>query len=138
MMDRREFVQACAVLLGGSVMITGCGGGSDSNLSSAADGSSANGLAKDRWMQLPVTTFSVTHDTYGVIDMELTTIEDEYYTPETEQFSVTLKGPDNPLFDEDKYLVYNDSLGYLELFLQPGESAPGEQTYRAVFSLLQS
>jgi hypothetical protein len=94
-------------------------------------------MSKNRWTQLPVTTFSVTHDTYGVIDMELTAVDDEYYTPETEQFSVTLKGPDSPLFAEDTYLVYNDSLGYLQLFLQPGESATGEQSYRAVFSLLQ-
>jgi hypothetical protein len=149
MMDRREFVQACAVLLGSSVMLAGCGSdgsGSDGSSSTnsadgingtSGDGSEATGSYQNRWMQLPSTTFSVTHQTFGVIDMELTSVDDEMHSPKTEQFSVVLTGPDNPLFPEGTYQMYNDSLGYIDLYLQPGANALGQQTYRAVFSILE-
>ena len=69
--------------------------------------------------------------------MELTAIDDDYLISESEQFSIILRGPELPLLEEDVYQVYNDSFGYIELYLQPGTSAPGEQNYRAVFSILQ-
>jgi hypothetical protein len=135
MMDRRQFVQACAVLLGSNLLIAGCGSGSSGG---SGNGSSITGLSKSRWMELPSTQFSVAHETYGAIDMQLTSIEDEIYSPEVEQFSVTLTGPDNPLFDEGKYEMYNESLGYVELYLQQGDNSQGKQVYRAVFSLLEA
>ena len=137
-MERRKFIQACAVLLGSNVMIAGCGssGDSDDSLPTSTSGSSASALHKDRWMELPSTQFSVAHDTFGAIDMELTGIEDDYYDPQTEQFSIILTGPDTPFFEEGIYETYNDSLGYIKLFIQPSLSAPGDQKYRGIFSLL--
>ena len=148
MMERREFIQACAVLLGSSITIAGCGrlpieaetfragSGGSSESGGTTDVSAESGLNKQRWMELPSTTFSVAHETFGAIDMQLTNIEDEFLLSSSEQFSVTLTGPEMPLFAEDRYQVYNASLGYIELYLQPGESAPGEQNYRAIFNLL--
>ena len=137
MMDRREFIQACAVMLGSSAMVAGCGGsGGSKSESEFSDGSSSSGLSRSRWEELPSTNFSVAHDTYGAIDMELTTIDDEAYSSKTEQFSVVLTGPEKPLFKEGSYRVYNSSLGYIDLYLQPGESNPGEQNYRAIFNLV--
>ena len=136
MMGRREFIQACTVMLGSSVLAMGCGqGGGDPAVTGDP---SLPDLSQARWANIPVTTFSVSHESYGVIDMELVEIDDEIYVPETEQFSIILRGPELPLFEEDRYQVYNDSLGYIELYLQPGESDPGEQKYRAVFSILQA
>ena len=138
MMDRRKFVQACTVLLGSSVLTTGCGGGSGGGDPAVVtvDNSGQLDLSKSRWMNLPSTTFFVTHGT-GVVDVELTAIDDDILIPESEQFSVTLRGPESPVLEEDLYEVYNNSIGYFELYLQPATSAPGEQNYRAVFSILQ-
>jgi hypothetical protein len=139
MMDRRKFVQACTVLLGSSVLAAGCGGsgGGGDPADVSIDNVSLPDLSKSRWVNLPATNFFVTHSTYGAIDMELTAIDDDILIPEAEQFSVTLRGPELPLLEEDVYQVYNDTFGYFELFLQPATSAPGEQNYRAVFSILQ-
>jgi hypothetical protein len=43
-----------------------------------------------------------------------------------------------PQLDEGVYQVYNSTFGYIDLYLQPGASSPGEQTYRSMFSLLQA
>ena len=136
MMDRRKFVQACTVLLGSGFLAGGCGGSDSTELS--VDNSSLPDLSRNRWVSMPSTSFSVTHDTYGAIDMELTAIDDDFFTPESEQFSITLRGPELPLLDEGVYQVYNDTFGYVDLYLQPGTSAPGEQIYLAVFSILQT
>lgn len=134
MMERREFIQACTVLLGSSVLPMGCGqGGSDSG---QMDDFTLPDLSRNRWTDIPDTTFSVTNDTYGVIDMTLTAIDDETYDPVTDQFSVVLTGPELPLFEEDVYQVYNSVFGYIELYLQPGDGPAGVQNYRAQFSLL--
>ena len=137
MMERRQFIQACAAMLGSSVLAAGCGssGDSGSDTLSSGDDFSRPDLARARWDGVS-TTFSVAHDDFGVIDMTLVEIDDSAYTLETEQFSIILSGPDAPLFDEGRYAVYNESLGDIELYLQPGDSTVGEQKYRAVFSLL--
>ena len=140
MMDRRKFVLACAVLLGSSLLVAGCGGGSGGGGDPAdvsVDNSSLPDLSKNRWVNLPTTNFFVTHSTYGAIDMELTAIDDDLLISESEQFSIILRGPELPLLEEDLYQVYNDTFGYIELYLQPATSTPGEQNYRAVFSILQ-
>ena len=137
MMERREFIQACAVMLGSSVLAVGCGssGDSDGSTLTGGDDFTRPDLARARWEGVS-TTFSVTHSDYGVIDMTLVEVDDSAFTLETEQFSIVLSGPDSALFDEGRYQVYNDSLGDFELYLQPGENTAGEQKYRAVFSLL--
>lgn len=137
MMERREFVKACIVVTGSTVLPIGCGqsgGGS----SSSTDEFSRPDLNRSRWVALEDNHFSVAHDSFGAIDMELTDIEDEHYDPVTDQFSVVLTGPEQPLFEEGVYQVYNSSLGYIELYLQPGESAAGEQKYRTMFSILNT
>ena len=54
MMDRRQFVQACAVMLGSSVIITGCGSDGGTSDNSFDSGSS---LSRNRWEQLPSIQF---------------------------------------------------------------------------------
>jgi hypothetical protein len=136
MMERRKFIQACTVLLGSTVLTMGCGqGGSDS---SQADNYTMPDLSRNRWVDIPDTLFSVAHDTYGAIDMTVTAIDDGIYDPVTDQFSIVLTGPELPLLKEDVYQVYNSTFGYIELYLQPGESPAGVQNYRTHFSLLQS
>ena len=138
MMERRQFIQACIVMLGSSALAAGCGseGGTDGDAAITAGNDLATGMARDTWSALPSLVFSVEHATYGVIDMKMTNVEDDFYSPETEQFSVMLTGPETPLFGEGLYTMYNASLGNLQLFLQPSESPAGVQKYRAVFSLL--
>jgi hypothetical protein len=134
MMERREFIQACTVLLGSSVLPIGCGQGGGDSVQS--DNYTMPDLSRNRWVDIPDTTFSVSHSTYGAIDMTMTAIDDELYDPVTDQFSIVLTGPDNPLFDEGVYQVYNSTFGYIDLYLQPGEAGAGTQNYRTLFSLL--
>ena len=136
MMERREFIRACTVLIGSAALPIGCGqsgGGGDDQ----TDTYEMPDLSRNRWVDIPDTTFSVTHSSFGAIDMTMTAIDDEIYDPVTDQFSVVLTGPDNPLFEEGVYQVYNSTFGYIELYLQPGDSpAAGSQNYRTLFSLL--
>ena len=81
--------------------------------------------------------FSVAHETFGAIDMQLTSIDEEMYDPVIDQFSIVLTGPELPQLDEGVYQVYNSTFGYIDLYLQPSASSPGEQKYRSMFSLLQ-
>ncbi len=138
MMERREFIRICAVLMGSSVLPVGCGssGGGDDVVEDPYF--TPPDLSRSRWVDIPVTTISVTHGTYGVIDMEITALDEEMFDPSTDQFSIVLTGPENPLLAEGKYQVYNDSLGYFELYLQPGESPAGVQNYRTFFSILEA
>jgi len=138
MMNRRDFIQACTVILGSSALAVGCGSSSSGDDPLTSDDSIFTSLRKSNWIDTPSLIFSVTHDTYGVIDMTLTDIEDELLIVESEQFSITLTGPELPLFEEDRYQVYNDSFGYIELYLQPGESPAGVQKYGAVFSIMEA
>ena len=138
-MERRKFIQTCAVVVGSTVLPMGCGssdGGSDE--APGSSDSSPRNLARGRWTSLDDNNFSVAHDTYGAIDMQLTSVDEEMYDPVTDQFSIVLTGPELPLLDEGVYPVYNSAFGYIDLFLQPGESSPGVQTYRSMFSLLQA
>jgi len=137
MMERRDFIQACAVVLGSSILPIGCGqsgGGGDDG--AQTDNYEMPDLSRSRWDAIPDTNFSVSHKTFGAIDMQMTAIDDEQFDPVTDQFSIVLTGPDTPLFEEGVYRVYNSSLGHIELFLQPGESSAGSQNYRTMFSLL--
>ena len=135
MMERREFIQACTVLLGSAVLPMGCGQGGSGG---SEDNYTLPDLSRNRWVDIPDTTFSVSHDSFGAIDMTMTAIDDEIYDPVTDQFSVVLTGPDNPLFEEGVYQVYNSSLGYIDLYLQPSDAGAGTQNYRTLFSLLQA
>lgn len=136
MMNRREFVQACTVLAGASVLPMGCGQSGGEQLS-GGDIYSRPDLNKSRWVDIADTTFSVANDTYGVIDMTLTAIDEGTFDPVTDQFSIVLTGPELPLLEEDVYQVYNSTLGNIQLYLQPAESPSGAQNYRTHFSLLQ-
>ena len=107
MMDRRKFVQACTVLLCSGVLAVSCGGGGGSDPAEVSvDNFSLPDLSKKTWVNIPTTNFYVTHSTYGVIDMELTAIDDDYLISESEQFSIILRGPELPLLEEDVYQVY--------------------------------
>lgn len=138
MMERREFLRACAVMLGSSVFPIACSQSGNEATTSTDSSPSSLSYSKQQFLELPATVFSVTHESYGVIDMQLVEVEDEAISPGTEQFSVCLDGPDNPVFEEGSYAMYNDSLGDIELFLQPAEGSASGQKYRAIFSLLDA
>ena len=137
-MDRREIILAATVLLGCGVLVVGCSDGGESDPADVSvDQFSLPDLSKHRWVNITTTDFSVAHSTYGAIDMEMTAVDDDFFTAESEQFSVTFRGPESPLLEEGVYQVYNETFGYIELYLQPATSSPGNQSYRAVFSILQ-
>ena len=144
MMERREFIQACAVVAGSAVLQAGCGGGGGGSESGAEalplsfDQSQLPDLNRLRWEALSDINVSVAHDTFGAIDMVVASVDDEMYDPVTEQFSVVFRGPELPLFEDGVYEVYNSTLGYFQLHLQPGERIGGTQQYRAMFSILRS
>jgi hypothetical protein len=144
-MERRNFIQTCAVVVGSTVLPMGCGsggssdGGSDggSDEVSISDDFSLPNLERNRWTSLDDNNFSVAHEN-GATDMQLTSIDDEMYDPATDQFSVVLTGPELPQLEEGVYQVYNSSFDYIDLYMQPGESPAGEQRYRSVFSVLRT
>lgn len=139
MMDRREFFTRAAIVLGSVALPIGCGssGGDESGSDEVVDdGFTLPDLSRNRFDDNMSTVFSVTHDSLGVIDMMLTEVDDEIFSPDTDQFSISLTGPDAPLLDEGTYQIYNASMGYFELYLQPGSNGGGTQNYRAIFSLL--
>lgn len=141
MMDRREFFLKLCALSGAAILPAGCS--QDGGTASVAplplpDTSTPLALSKQSFLNTIDTVFSVTHDLYGVVDLQLTRVVDEIYTPEAEQFSIALSGPDAPLLEEASYAVYNDDLGNIDLYIQPGEAVDGQQAYIAVFSLLNS
>ena len=142
MIERRDFIQACVVIVGSTALPMGCGGGSDSgggaNEVTGTDIYSLPDLNRGRWEGLDDNNFSVTHKKYGAIDMQLTSIDNEFFDPVTDQFSVVLAGPELPLLEEGVYQVYNSSLGYIDLYLQPGDSPAGEQRYRIPLSILDT
>ena len=139
MMDRRKFFKVCAVVLGSGAFPIACSqNGGDPEAAAPGVGTGDQTFSKSLFDEIPSTTFSVSHDVYGAIDMELTEVNSGTVSAETEQFSVCLTGPTTPLFNEGSYNMYNETLGYIDLYLQPGDSPAGEQKYRAVFSLLNA
>jgi len=138
MMERRDFIQACGALLGSSLLLAGCGssdGGAD-EVTLGGDDFSLPDLNRGKWARLSDLNFSVAHDTYGAIDTTLTAVDDGTYDAQADQFSIVLTGPELPRLEDGVYQVYNSSLGYIDLYLQAGESPAGEQRYRSHFSLL--
>ena len=142
MMDRREFFLKLCALSGSLVLPAGCSqsGGDAASIGLPAGPVSNTPLAfsKQSFLATIDTVFSVTHNVYGVIDLQLGLVVDEHYTPEAEQFTIALNGPDMPVLDEGVYQVYNDDLGNFDLFIQPGDPTAGQQTYVASFSLLST
>lgn len=140
MMDRREFFLKLCALSGSLVLPAGCSqsGGDSASIGLPVEplGNSPVAFSKQSFLDTIDTVFSVSHNVYGVIDLQLNVVVDEIYTPESEQFTISLNGPDLPVLDEGTYQVYNDDLGNFDLFIQPGESSTGQQSYVAVFSLL--
>ncbi len=137
MMERRDFIHACAVLVGSTLLPMGCGQSGPAEVSNV-DNFTIPDLSRSKWVDIPNTSFSVAHETYGAIDMTMTAMDDEIYDPVTDQFSIVLTGPEQPLLEEGVYSIYNSSLGYIKLYLQPAKSPAGEQRYRAQFSILQT
>jgi hypothetical protein len=136
MMDRREFFKKLCALSGSLIIPPGCSQDSSTALDSASSAPLA--FSKQNFTDTIDTVFSVSHDMYGVIDMQLKLVADEMFTPEAEQFSISLAGPTSPVLSEDTYEVYNDFMGNIKLYLQPGDASNGQQHYVAVFSLLNA
>ena len=136
MMDRREFFKRLCALTGTLIIPVGCSQDSTTSLAPAEGSPVAfSQLAFENSID---TVFSVTHDVFGVVDLNLTGVADEMIIPEAEQFSVTLSGPELPVLEENSYAVYNDDFGNIDLYIQPGQSSNGQQHYVAVFSLLHA
>ena len=144
-MDRREFFKKLCALSGTLIIPAGfipagCsqdGGTADVSLP-VAPTNTATAYSKQSFENTIDTVFSVTDETYGVIDLLLNLVADEMYIAEAEQFSISLSGPELPVLKEDSYTVYNDNLGYIDLYIQPGDASNGQQFYIAVFSLLNT
>lgn len=136
MMDRREFFKKLCVLSGSLIIPLGC----SQDRSTAQDSGSSTPLAfsKQNFIDIIDTVFSVSHDMYGVIDLQLNLVADEIFIQEAEQFSISLAGPTSPVLTEGTYDVYNDFMSNINLYLQPGEVSNGQQHYVAVFSLLNA
>ena len=140
MMDRREFFLKLCALSGSLVLPVGCSQDGGTTSVGLPDGpvNTAVAFSKQSFLSTIDTVFSVTHDFYGVVDLQLNLVTDEFYTPEAEQFSISLSGPEVPVLEEASYAVYNDDFGNIDLYIQPGESGNGQQKYVAVFSLLNT
>ena len=143
--DRRAFFKKLCALSASLAIPAGCSQSGDSvSVDSAATPdtvtpvSSSPALSRQAFEDTIDTVFSVTHQTYGIVDLQLKIVDSEVFIPEADQFVISLIGPDNPALQEDSYAVYNDNLGDFELYIQPGEASNGQQFYVAVFSLLNS
>jgi len=139
-MDRREFFKKLCALSGTLVIPVGMipAGCSQDGGSTQADTGASLAFSKQVFENNIDTVFSVTHETYGVVDLTLNLVADEMYIPEAEQFSISLSGPESPVLQEDSYAIYNDNLGNIDLYIQPGDASNGLQHYVAVFSLLNT
>jgi len=143
-MDRREFFKRLCVLSGTlvvpvSLIPAGCSSSShDNNDVGTTQTSTSPTLSKQALQDTIDTVFSVTHETFGVVDLQLNIVADEIFIPEADQFSISLSGPESPILEEGSYAIYNDNLGNIELYLQPGGVGNGLQHYVAVFSLLNT
>lgn len=138
-MERRDFFKVCAAALSASVFPIACSqsDGDGQALAPTVD-TGTPAFSKSMFEEIQSKTFSVSHDVYGAIDMELSEVDDEIFSADAEQFSVCFRGPETPVFSEGIYNMYNETLGYIDLYLQPGDSPAGETKYRAVFSLLNT
>ena len=140
MMDRREFFKKLCALSGTLLLPLGC---SQDNTTTAVDlGDAPTGtistFSKQAFIDAIDSVFSVSHDSSGVVDLQLSYVIDEMLIDEAEQFSISLSGPEAPVLEEDSYAIYNDRFGNIELYLQPGASSNGQQHYVAMFSLLHA
>lgn len=144
-MDRRGFFRKLCVLSASLVIPAACSQDSSTSLSelpsenidSSATGSETK-LSRVAFANNLNTTMSVTHDSIGVVDLQLSHVNDEMVIPEADQFALTLVGPTAPLLEEKTYEVYNENIGYFELYIQPVSASGGQQNYIAIFSLLNS
>ena len=142
-MDRREFFKKLCALSGtliipAGIIPAGCSqdGGTTEVSLPVSPTSSTTVFSKQAYENSIDTVFSVTHEIYGVVDLQLNLVADEIYITEAEQFSILLSGPESPVLQEHSYAVYNDNLGNIDLYIQPGDASNGQQHYVAVFSLL--
>lgn len=150
-MDRRVFFKRLCALYGAMVipvgiLSAGCSqggstGSTDANLpevDTTTPTSTSITHSKQAFQETIDTVFSVTHESIGVVDLQLNLIADETFIPEADQFSISFSGPEVPVLEEDTYAVYNDNLGDFDLYIQPGSADNGQQHYVAVFSLLNA
>lgn len=148
-MDRRVFFKKLCALSGAlvipvSLIPAGCSqdGGTGTDTASLPDTDSpviaSTAFSKQVFEDNIDTVFSVTHESYGVVDLQLNLVSAEKYIPEAEQFSISLSGPESLFLSEGSYAVYNDNLGNIDLYIQPGSNSNGLQHYVAVFSLLNA
>lgn len=71
------------------------------------------------------------------LDLELQTAEDVGTRPEgaaRQPFSVIFKGPAEPVLQQSSYVLENEELGSLKLFLVPVASDDQGTEYEAVFT----
>lgn len=143
-MHRREFFKKLCALSASMAFPVACSQSGDSASTEGTHPDTVipiNGnpaLSRQAFEDTIDTVFSVTHQNFGIVDLQLKIVADEFFIPEADQFSISLTGPDSPVLPEDIYSVYNDNLGDFNLYIQPGDANNGQQFYVAVFSLLGS
>jgi len=143
-MDRRDFFRKLCAISATAIFPVACSsGGGDSSPAVQVDSTDNTvtdtvSFSKLAFVNNIDTVFSVTHDTYGVIDLQLTNVEDATIIEQAEQFIIALNGPESPVLTDSTHQIYNQNLGNFELYLQTGSSEQGRQNYIAVFSLLHA
>ena len=136
MMDRREFFKRACALTGTLILPAGCSQDGAGLLNAPSNAPLA--FSQLSFEDSIDTVFSVTHETFGIVDLNLTGVTNELFIPEADQFSALLAGPEQPVLEEDTYAVYNDNFGDISLYIQPGATGGGQQHYVVAFSLLNS
>jgi len=128
MIQRREFL----IALGAGVVSVGLAPKLTAVAQDAGASSSPPVLTKDQFAPLVNSWF----DVGGTLSLQLVQIVDGPVSPSTEQFSLEFCGAEAPALPAGLYDVSQDTLGPLQLYLEPiGADAQGAW-YRADFNLL--
>lgn len=142
-MDRRGFFRKMAMLSAAVVIPAGCNSGGSSSTDISTDTTDApvntdTELSRAAFTNNLNSVISVSDDSIGVVDLELSLVDQAPSIPEADQFILSLTGPTSPVLEEKTYAAYNENIGDFELFIQQGSADSGQQTYMAVFSILHS
>lgn len=82
-------------------------------------------------------TFLIRYAPDGVVEAELTEVVEHASTPRQERFTLTLRGPREPLLPQATYRVEHPVIGALDIFLVPEAVDEVGTYYVAVFNLIR-
>ncbi|MCS7459127.1 hypothetical protein N0M98_03145 [Paenibacillus doosanensis] len=72
----------------------------------------------------------------GPVELKLTEVEVKQASPQAEQFSLLLKGPEAPFLPQQMYRMNHEQLGELDLFMVPVGKGKDGFLYEIVFNRL--